>query len=73
MGKTSVWLPDDLLETLDRVSAELDTNRSALIRHALQRYFEDYSDLSLAIERLQDPADKTMNWHEVREKLLNTR
>ncbi|MXY49014.1 MAG: ribbon-helix-helix protein, CopG family [Gemmatimonadetes bacterium] len=72
MVKISVWVPDSLLEALDRAAAELDTSRSTLIRRALQRYVEDVEDFNLADERLQDPADSTMDWQEVRNALLDT-
>ena len=72
MVEISVWVPDSLLEALDRAAAELDTTRADLIRQALQRYVEDVQDLNLAVERLQDPADSTMDWQKVRNALLDT-
>ena len=72
MSKITTTVPDSLLEALDAVAAELGINRSALVRQALHRYLDDYGDLNVAIERLQDPADREMNWREVRNALLNT-
>lgn len=72
MVKIPVWVPESLLEAADRVVMELETTRSALIRQALRRYVEDIDDLNLAVKRLRDPADCTMNWQEVRNALLNT-
>lgn len=72
MVKISVWVLESLLEALDRAAAELDTTRSALIRQALQRYVEDVNDLNLAVKRLQDSMDNTLNWQEVRNALLDT-
>ena len=72
MVKISVWVPDSLLEALDRAAAELDTSRSTLIRRALQRYVEDVEDFNLAVKRLHDPADATLNWQEARNALLDT-
>ena len=72
MVEISVWVPDNLLEALDSAAAELDTTRADLIRQALQRYVEDVQDLNLAVKRLHDPADTTLNWQEVRNALLDT-
>lgn len=72
MVNISVWVPDSLLAALDRAAAELDTTRADLIRQVLQHYVEDVEDLNLAVKRLHDPADTTLNWQEVRNALLDT-
>ena len=72
MLKISVWVPDSLLEALDRSAAELEITRADLIRQALQRYVEDVEDRNLAVKRLDDPADSTMDWQAVRNALLDT-
>ncbi len=36
----------------------------------IQCYLEDFDDLSVALERLRDPADETVNWREARRALL---
>ena len=72
MSKITTKVPDSLLKALDAVAMELEISRSALVRQALQRYLDDYDDLNLAVERLQDPSDRAMSWNEVRNALLNT-
>ncbi|MDE2845573.1 MAG: ribbon-helix-helix protein, CopG family [Gemmatimonadota bacterium] len=72
MVEISVWVPDNLIEALDRAAEELKTNRSTLIRQALQRYVEDVEDLNLAVKRLHNPADTELNWQKVRNALLDT-
>ena len=72
MTKITATVPDSLLEALDAVAAELEINRSALVRQALHRYLDDYGDLDVAIERLRDPTDRRLNWREVKNALLNT-
>ena len=72
MSKITAKVPDSLLKALDAVAMELEITRSALVRQALQRYLDDYGDLNLAVERLQDPADRALSWHQVRNALLNT-
>lgn len=72
MASISVQIPDNLIEALDRAAEELEITRADLIRQALQRYVEDVEDFNLAVERLRDPADSTLNWQEVRNALLDT-
>ncbi|MXX16796.1 MAG: CopG family transcriptional regulator, partial [Gammaproteobacteria bacterium] len=35
-------------------------------------YLEDFDDLSVAIDRLRDPSDPVLDWHQVRRELLDT-
>ena len=72
MVEISVWVPDSLLEALDSAAAELDTTRADLIHQALQRYVEDVEEFNLAVKRLHDPANSTLNWQKVRSALLDT-
>ncbi len=46
--------------------------KSELIRQALERYVEDYDDLSVAVDRLRDPSDPVLDWDEVKRELLAT-
>lgn len=72
MAKIIVDLPEHLAGALDAVAKELKTSQAALVRKALEKYLEDRDDLIVATERLQDPADRELNWDEVRNKLLDT-
>ena len=72
MARITVDLSDRLANTLDAVAKELKTSQAALVRKALGKYLEDRDDLIVATERLQDPADRELNWDEVRNKLLDT-
>ena len=40
------------------------------LAESLQRYVEDFDDLSVALERRRDPADPVLDWDAVRGKLL---
>ncbi len=72
MAEITVDLPEQLEAALNAVAKELKISQAALVHQALERYLEDYDDLSVVIERLRDPSDRAMNWHEVRDKLLDT-
>ncbi len=72
MSQISARVPDNLVEALDAAAAELKRSRAALVRQALERYLEDYNDLSVAIERLRDPSDPVLDWDKVRNELLDS-
>ncbi len=72
MSQITARVPDNLVEALDAAAAELKRSRAALVRQALERYLEDYSDLSVAIERLRDPSDPVLDWDKVRNELLDS-
>ena len=55
---------------MDAASTQLNRSRAEVIRQALERYLEDFSDLSVALDRLRDPSDPVLDWDEVRRELL---
>ena len=65
-------LPDPIVASLDRVATELRRSRADVVRIAVERYLEDFDDLSVAVERLRDPSDTLLNWNQVRRDLLDT-
>ena len=71
MTRVSARLPDALLRGVDRAARRLKRSRADVIRHALEYYLEDQEDLTLGLERLQDPGDPLADWDEVRRRLLN--
>ncbi len=71
MSQITARLPDKPVKSLDNVAGESGRSRSELIRRAIESYVEDYKDLSLAVERLRDPADPVLNWEEVKRELLD--
>ena len=36
--------------------------QAEVIRQAVERYIEDFDDLSVAIDRLRDPGDPVLDW-----------
>ena len=65
-------LPDPMVHALDTAARELRRSRADVIRLAVENYLKDFDDLSVAIERLRDPADPVLDWDEVRRELLDT-
>ena len=70
MTQITARVPDELAEALDAASTQLNRSRAEVIRQALERYLEDFGDLSVALDRLRDPSDPVLDWDEVRRDLL---
>ena len=71
MAQITARIPDEVIEALDAAAAALNRSRAEVIRQALESYLEDFDDLTVALERLQDPSDPVLDWDEVRRELLN--
>ena len=72
MSQITARVPDTLVEALDAAAVELKRSRADIIRQALERYLEDFDDLTVALERLRDPTDPVLNWDQVRNELLGS-
>ena len=72
MPQITARVPDELAEALDAAAAALKRSRADVVRQALERYLEDFDDLSVAVERMQDPSDPVLDWDEVRRELLGS-
>ena len=71
MSQVTARLPDEIVEALDAAARRLKRSRAEIIRQAVEHYLEDFDDLSVAIDRLQDPNDPVLDWDEVRVALLD--
>ena len=69
MARISIRVPDALPGALDEAAAQLKQSRADIVRQALERYLEDFDDLSVVIERLRDPAEPVLDWDQVRREL----
>lgn len=63
-------MPEELVGEIDRAAEKLKRTRAELIRQAVEYYLEDLEDLTLGLERLQDPSDPVLDWEEVRRELV---
>lgn len=70
VSQITARLPDDLVGALDAAARELNRSRADLVRQAIERYLEDFDDLSIALERLRDPTDPVLDWDDVRRDVL---
>ena len=71
MSQITARLPDAVVEALDAAASRLKRSRAEIVRQAIERYLEDFDDLSVAAERLQDPSDPVLDWDQVRRELLD--
>ena len=65
----SVRLPKYLAAQLDGIAKETERPRSFIIQKALELYIEDFADLQIALDRLQDKSDAIISGKELRESL----
>ena len=65
-------LPNTVVDALDTVAHRLKRSRAELVRRAVERYLEDFDDLSIAVDRLRDPSDPVLDWDQVRRELLDS-
>ena len=72
MTQITARLPDELAVSLDAAAVQLKRSRADVVRLALERYLEDFDDLSTALDRLRDPSDPVLDWDEVRRELFGS-
>ncbi|MDE0207034.1 MAG: ribbon-helix-helix protein, CopG family [Candidatus Tectomicrobia bacterium] len=72
MAQITARLPDAVVAALDAAASQLNRSRAEIVRQAIERYLEDFEDLSVAIERLRDPNDPVLDWLRVKRELLDT-
>ena len=71
MSQITARLPAATVEALDAAAKALHRSRAEIVRQAVERYLEDFDDLTVALERLRDPTDPVLDWDEVRHALLD--
>ena len=65
----SIRMPDELARQLDVIARETERPRSYIIQKALEQYLEDYADLQIALDRLNDRTDPVISGKELRKSL----
>ena len=72
MRQITISLSDALAEALDLATKEMNLSRTDIVRQAVERYQEDFDDLTVARWRLRDPSDPILDWDQVRDKLFDS-
>ena len=72
VSQITARLPDTVVEALDAAAKALHRSRADIVRQAVERYLEDFDDLSVALERLRGPTDPVLDWDKVRDELLGS-
>ncbi|WXU00147.1 MAG: hypothetical protein Ctma_0858 [Catillopecten margaritatus gill symbiont] len=62
-------IPANIIHDIDEISETTQRNRSFHIKKALEFYVENYADLQISLDRLQDSNDKTISLAQMRNKL----
>jgi RHH-type transcriptional regulator, rel operon repressor / antitoxin RelB len=66
----TVRLPQDLVAALDDAASQLRRSRADVVRQAIEYYLDDFEDVTVAVQALQDPSDPVLDWDTVRRDLL---
>ena len=73
MRRVAANLPLQLADVLRVATARLPRSRAGVVRRAIALYLEalkDREDAALAVRRVNDPNDATVEWTQVRDKYL---
>ena len=65
----SIRTPDDIFKKLDEVATETDRSKSYHILKAIEYYIEEYADLQVALDRLNDKTDPVISVNAMKESL----
>jgi len=69
--KITARMPDAVAGALDAAARELNRSPTDLVRQAIERYLEEFDDLTVAVERLRDPVDPVLDWDDVKLDVLS--
>ena len=65
----SIRTPDNIFKKLDEVAIETDRSKSYHILKAIEYYIEEYADLQVALDRLNDRTDPVISMGAMKESL----
>ncbi len=61
----SARIRSDLVKALNDVSRETERTMSFHVEKALQLYLNEYADLQIALDRLNDPSDRVISFEDL--------
>lgn len=70
MSQITARLPEEMVKEIDHAARVLHRSRADIVRRAIEIYLEDFDDLNTSIDRLRDPADRSMDWERAKRELL---
>jgi RHH-type rel operon transcriptional repressor/antitoxin RelB len=62
-------IPVKIIDIIDEIAQTTQRNRSFHIKKALELYVENYADLQISLDRIQDSSDKTISLAQIRKQL----
>jgi predicted DNA-binding protein len=65
----SVRLPSDLDKALEKLAHSMDRSKTYLIRKAREFYLFEYADYQIAMNRMLDKNDRTIDSSELKKQL----
>ena len=65
----SLRLPDELARKLNDIAKETERPKSFIIQKAIESYLDDFADLQVALDRLQDKTDKVISSDQMKKAL----
>ena len=72
MAQITARVPDTLVDALDAAARTPKRSRAEVVRQVVERYLEDFDDLSVAMQRLRDPAAPVLDWDSVKRELFDS-
>ena len=69
IARNSVRHPEQLALGIDDIALETEQARSFHIQKEVGMYIRKYADLQIALDRLNDPADRVISLQEMRTKI----
>ena len=65
----TIRAPKKMIDILNEVAIETDRNKSYHIIKAIEYYINEYADLRIALDRLNDNTEPTMSMEEMKKAL----
>ena len=65
----SIRIPDEIAKQIDEIAKETERSKSFIIQKAIESYIDDFSDLQIALDRLNNPKDEIIPSKELKKSL----
>ncbi|GBE40454.1 ribbon-helix-helix protein, copG family [bacterium BMS3Bbin09] len=65
----SIRIPDEIAKQIDEIAKETERSKSFIIQKAIESYIDDFSDLQIALDRLNNPKDEIISSKELKKSL----